>query len=308
MDKYERIKNIIYKTCEECGGELAVSFLDLQTDYLIAKDDHRSQPTASVYKIYTLAALFEMIEQGEARLEERYPLMDCNKSIGSGVLYEMTSGIALSLYDYAYLMMVISDNTAADTLFKFVGTKRVNSLLQKYELFDTRYEMTCYDMLCKYWGYEAKPGIHNAEYFGAEHPTLWNTDYFAGRSEENNLTSTADTTKFFSKLYKGEMVSQEASRQMIDIMKLLQTNSRIPKYLTSEPSNGVSVAHKTGTMDRVANDCGVVYTPKGDYVLSLLYNGNVGDRKAYDENIGGAVGDAMLANLSKEIFEIWMNV
>lgn len=225
MEKYEKIRKIICNACEENEGNLAVSFYDLQKDISIAQNEHISQPTASVYKIYTLAALFDMVKRGEAKLSDSYRLLDENKSIGSGVLYEMTTGIELTLYDYAYLMMVVSDNTAADTLFHLVGTDRVNrNILKKYGLNDTRYEMSCSEMLCNYWGYEALPKMHNQEYFGADHPTLWNTEYFACRSSRNNLTSAYDTTRFFVELYHGRIVSEEASKQMIDIMKLLQTN------------------------------------------------------------------------------------
>ena len=80
-------------------------------------------------------------------------------------------------------------------------------------------------------------------------------------------------------------------------MKQCQTNSRIPKYLP----DGCNAAHKTGTMTRVANDAGIVYTPAGDFILSLFYNGNVASEEEYNANATGRLGDELLANLARDI-------
>ena len=81
-------------------------------------------------------------------------------------------------------------------------------------------------------------------------------------------------------------------------MKSCQTNSRIPRYLPI----GVDVAHKTGTLDKLNADIGIVYTPAGDYILCLFYNGNLASEEDYAAN----AGDDYLADLSKEIFEAYM--
>ena len=81
-------------------------------------------------------------------------------------------------------------------------------------------------------------------------------------------------------------------------MKRCHTNSRIPRHLPK----GTEVAHKTGTMDKVANDVGVVYTDKGDYLLCMFYNGNTATREEYDANIKGRLSDNLLADISRDIY------
>lgn len=98
------------------------------------------------------------------------------------------------------------------------------------------------------------------------------------------------------------LFSNWVSSQMLNLMKKCQTNSRIPKKLPS----GTAVAHKTGTFDRLVNDSGIVYTDKGSYIISMMYNGNLADAdEYYNINKGGAFGDEMLANLSKEVYDIF---
>ena len=59
-------------------------------------------------------------------------------------------------------------------------------------------------------------------------------------------------------------------------------------------------------MDKVANDCGIVYTAKGDYILCLFYNGNTASQEEYDANKKGRFSDGLLAEISKEIYAAYM--
>lgn len=79
-------------------------------------------------------------------------------------------------------------------------------------------------------------------------------------------TSAKDTANFFEKLYKGEIIDQEYSRKMVDILARQTINDRIPKYLPE----GTKVAHKTGDTGFFENDGGVVFSPKGDFIIVVL--------------------------------------
>lgn len=67
-------------------------------------------------------------------------------------------------------------------------------------------------------------------------------------------------------------------------------------------------AHKlSGTFDRLVCDSGIVYTKKGAYILSLLYNGNLASPDEYLRNQGGSYGEAVLAEISKEVFDLFLD-
>jgi hypothetical protein len=59
-------------------------------------------------------------------------------------------------------------------------------------------------------------------------------------------------------------------------------------------------------MDKVANDCGIAYTEKGDYILCLFYNGNVASQEEYDANYRGRMSDGLLAKISREVYDAYM--
>lgn len=79
-------------------------------------------------------------------------------------------------------------------------------------------------------------------------------------------TTAKDIALYYEKLYKGELANKESTQQMLDILKKQQINDRLPKLL---PKDTV-VAHKTGELGGNKHDAGIIYTPKGDYILVVL--------------------------------------
>lgn len=72
--------------------------------------------------------------------------------------------------------------------------------------------------------------------------------------------------QFFEKLYKGEIIDPENSAKMLDLLSRQQINDRIPKNLPA----GTKVAHKTADIDFFEHDAGIVYTPRGDFIVVVL--------------------------------------
>ena len=69
-------------------------------------------------------------------------------------------------------------------------------------------------------------------------------------------------------MYRGELVSESASAQMLDILKSQKLNGKIPFYLHE---HGIPIAHKTGEDDGITHDVGIIYTRK-PFVLCMLSN------------------------------------
>jgi len=83
----------------------------------------------------------------------------------------------------------------------------------------------------------------------------------------NNKTSAYDLMVMFEKIAREEMVSKEASAEMTRILLDQKFNEIIPALLPKD----VKVAHKTGSVNGVRHDSGIVILPDGrKYVLVLL--------------------------------------
>lgn len=71
------------------------------------------------------------------------------------------------------------------------------------------------------------------------------------------------TAQILERIYRGQAVSKQASNKMRKLLLGQTKNDRIPKYL---PQN-TKVAHKTGELDTLRHDAGIVYGKKSDYIF-----------------------------------------
>lgn len=102
-------------------------------------------------------------------------------------------------------------------------------------------------------------------------------------------TSTpSDIALFFEKLYKGELANKENTDRMLDLLKMQQLNDKLPKYL---PQDTVA-AHKTGEIGWFSHDAGIVYSPKGDYIIVVLSDSSSPPR-----------AEDRIAEVSKAVYE-----
>ncbi|MBR0051446.1 MAG: serine hydrolase [Firmicutes bacterium] len=295
--KITNIKQIIEAHACRGTGSLGVYFKDLQTGE--TAEYHAEEPlqSASVFKVFVLAELFRQIKDGKHTLQDRYPLKTEDKSEGSGVLLLLDDGMELTIKDYATLMMIISDNTAADFLFKLVGRDNIlEHVIRPLGLTATKCDLTCSDLVAMC--FEMDPGETILERFARGGLNFRNTPPFTCGMEMNDECSVKDVSKVLELLYHGEWMGRELDDEALAILKSCQTNARIPKYLPK----GTVVAHKTGSMDRVANDAGIVYTPQGDYILSMFYNGNTASAEEYESNDHAYFSEELLAHLSEAIY------
>lgn len=144
-------------------------------------------------------------------------------------------------------MITISDNNAANRLIEMLGGG------------DFRKGAEVVNEFCRENGYnETSVGRRFLE----ENPS------------GDNYTSAADCRKILNDIYQGTCVGEEASGKMLDILKQQTNTVKIPSGLPS----GTVTANKTGEMPEgyglgcIENDMAVVYSQKGDYILTILSN------------------------------------
>lgn len=291
----EAIRQIAENYDAKTTGDLGLLFTDLKTGETVTVNPDKELPAASTFKVFLLAEFLRQCEEGKYNLMDRHELKAEFVSPGSGVLCDLLPGMNLTLMDYARLMMMLSDNTATDYLYSLTGRDNIQkNVIDAFGLSKTKCDYPCKLLI--------------ETYFDPAHKVLegernWrNTDDYRCLTPTNDSTSPNDMAKVLKMAYDKALFSPWVSEQMIDIMKRCHTNSRIPKELPRD----VEVAHKTGTMDKVANDCGIIYTEKGDYILCLFYNGNTASQEEYDANKKGRFSDGLLAEISKEIYAAYM--
>lgn len=295
-----KVTQIMDYYAQKITGKLGLGFKNFKTqeEYYINGDERF--PAASTFKIPVLIELFNQVHSGKISLTDMIVMQEDDISPGSGVLSALMPGLSMSVRDYAVLMMIVSDNTGTDIIYNLVGRENIAAMIKNMGLKNTRCDMNCKELLFSFKGVPA--GSSREQYKKMEEEKSFVTNYalLSDMTDiPNDVSSPADMVKMLSLIYNHELFSPEYCMEMLEIMGLCQTNSRIPFYLPKEGPHAAKVSHKTGTLEVVANDCGIIFTPTQTYALTMYYNGYTASER---EKEMPQYKDFLLADISKEIF------
>lgn len=191
-------------------------------------------PSASVIKLFIMAAAFNQAALEQLNLDDKLVIGDLDKVGGTGSLSGRPSGTSLTIRHLIELMITESDNTAANLLIDKLGFDCINNTIQ---------ELGCKD-------------------------TVLQRKMMDKSSGKENYTSVQDLILLLQSIYKGTCVSSTADQEMISILKKQKQRNLIPRGL---PSGCVS-ANKAGNLPGIVNDAAIVCTAQGDYILCILSN------------------------------------
>ena len=200
--------------------------------------------TASTIKAYILAALYLQASRGKASLEEKITYKPEHFVDGSGMLRALGVGASLKVKDAATMMIICSDNIATNMIIDYLGLDTINACIRE---------------------------------LGFAHTVLHNPLHF-DRYRRLGTTTPRDYAALFARIAKGELVSREASAEMLAILRQQHYNTMLthdfPRYYLDCEETGapelIWVASKSGSMNACRNDGGIVHTPYGEYVIVLM--------------------------------------
>jgi beta-lactamase class A len=209
--------------------------------------------TASTIKLPIMAAVYGAFQRGEARPDELLLLREGDKVSGSGVLREMSGGLRLPLRDLVHLMIVVSDNTATNLILDRITADSVNALMDRLELHGTR-------------SLRKVRGDGNQ----LKSPSGWSQAGLRADTKKYGLgvSTSREMVVLLEKLHRGELVSPKASREMLAILGRQQFKDGIGRRLGQ-----FKVASKSGSLDALRSDVGIVSTPKGDVAMAITVDG-----------------------------------
>lgn len=236
------------------GGVAGISVRDLATGEGVSIRGGEPFPTASLIKVSVLVALLEEVRSGRARLDERVPLRPEERVGGSGVLKHMGAGFTLSLEDAAWLMIVLSDNTATNLLLDRIGIETAWRKMDALGLHGTRVYRKAFSSNA------TSPLPDSAARYGL------------------GVTTPDETTALFALLHRGRAVSPAMDSLAIAMLRANQDASKLVRWLPGS----IPVAHKSGDIERARSDCGILYTPAAPIALCVMTRENQDTRFAVD--------------------------
>lgn len=232
---WQKLAATINEVDGKLDGVLAVAILDLSTGqkYLLHADE--VMPTASSIKIAILAELFRQAQQGKVKLTDLYTLQPSDMVGGSGITSVLTPGMTrLTLGDVAALMISVSDNSAANVIIDRIGMDNVNALLDSWGLTHTRLRRKMMDLK-------------------------------AAAEGKENVATPREMALLLENLYRGKVLNTQMTDGFFSLLSV-HKESYIPRNLPED----VRVANKSGELEGVRNDSGIVFAGKRPYVISVM--------------------------------------
>jgi len=239
--------------------------LDTGKDYALRADEQTR--TASTIKLAIMAETFHQVTQGKVKWGDEIVLTKEKKQGGSGILFEFSDNTKLDLKSALHLMIVVSDNTATNLVLDEVGADNVNDFMDSLGLTDIK-------SMRKIGG-----GGESKAYADPR-----NKLFGLGRSSPRQIV------KLLEMMDNGQLVSKDASAEMISILKRQQFKDGIGRGVPDT----IPVASKSGALDRLRADTGIIYTRRGRIAMAITLD----DLRvvAYDQENPGL---AMLWKLSQ---------
>lgn len=230
----ENLEPVLEKLLSEYDGDWSVYVKDLNTDKSILMND-RAYYSASLIKAFVMEKTYkdmETVKEHEAAL-----LNTSNQDT-----------VRVKVEDLLWNMITVSDNESYNELVRLQagsrdfreGAELVNEYLEANGYGDTSVQHTL-------------------------HPSSSESAGLGGR----NMTSVKDCGRLLERIYKGECVSEEASKAMLNLLLNQQVTWKIPEGLPT----GIVSGNKTGETDENQHDIAIVYGEKTTYILCVMSEG-----------------------------------
>ena len=240
---------------------------------------------ASVFKVIVATAYVRAVVAG--RLDEaEQAVVSARYRIGgigtAGCRYD----VRMSWRDLAEFMMTMSDNAATDVLYHRLGTEAIQQVLSDLNLKRTRMNGCCEDL---FKSVAIDLGVPYEELESAwEAATPEQIRALTVRDPERTISSTPrEITRLLNAIWTDQAAPAAACKNLREIM----SRQIWPHRLGSGFPDEVSIAAKTGTLDGIRNEAGVLTYPDGRRYAVAVFT-RTGDFANRAPRLDAAIGES----------------
>jgi N-acyl-D-amino-acid deacylase len=256
-------------------GKVALAATNLTGGQSYGLDADKRVKTASVIKVAVMVEAFLQVKEGKLRLDDPVALGAQDRVRGSGILQDLQPGLRLTLEDAVTLMIVESDNTAANLVLDKVGVGNVTARMAALGLPNTKIFRKVFTQL-------NRPLTAEEKEFGL------------------GVTTPNEMLRLLVMIEKRapELGGADTCERMLAILKKQRDTDKIPRYLAGLPK--VSFALKSGALDELRNDAGIIYAPSATIALAIFAYDSADRRWTADNE-----ATLTIARVAKAVHEAW---
>lgn len=226
----------IKKYLESRIGEYAFFFEDLKSGYVYGYNENVSMTAAGCMKLPIAISLIKAVEDKKVDFMDRIKIERSDKVYGTGIIHEFNDR-DYTVFELLVIMLIQSDNTAANKIIDIVGMEKINEDILSMGLKNTKLNRKTADERMK-------------------------------NSDIENTTSAYDLSRMWKHLYDGTFLSEEHGQMLIDILRRQQIKNKLALYIPDDLK--VEISSKTGDKKGVENDTALIQLPKGTFAFTVL--------------------------------------
>lgn len=234
------------RAAERGGMVVGVSVLHLESGRAASHRGAETFQMASVFKLPVAIAALDAVEKGTLRLEDDVEVLEADR-LEVGPLYdEWKPGTRVTVARMVDVMLVASDNTAADLLIRLVGgPAAVERTLAGKGVSGVRISLD-------------EKGMGAA----------MKRDLAAFEKGAENGASPDAIAALLSRVFRGDLLSRASTDRILDAMRRCATGGR---RLRAGFPKGTEVRSKTGTSRTSTNDVGIATLPDGSHLVVAVF-------------------------------------
>lgn len=231
--------------CKEIAGRLSgtvgIAVKALKSGDAFYVNEHETFPSASTIKIYILLELFNQVKSGQRSLAETIDVPMSGRvgalwdQTSSGILKDLESVSRISLKDAATLMIIVSDNVATNLIVDLLSIEEIQEMIQSLGLRNTKFQRKMMDFE------SAAKGLQN-------------------------ITTPHDLMRTMELIATAQVLDSSSCTAILGIMSRAQDVLGLRRLIPPT----IRVEHKTGELDNVCNDVGIVRLPNEPFVMAVM--------------------------------------
>ena len=250
-----------------------------------------------------------MVDNGELSLRDLVEVDQKDVYLTSSAISDLIDdpGLQISIHNLLEMMLQISDNIATDLLMREAGgSAAVTGRMGAVGVDGIRVDRPTWALIANWLGdpdmaedNQPTPDAYRNLLMAERTDASLAANNAAFNADPRDTSTPAAMSALLQKIWNREILSEESSALLVDIMYRCQTGEA---RLKGSLPPGTEVAHKTGTIGQTTNDVGIIDLPDGaGHVVTVVYIKeseveSVADREPVIAQIARAVHDYFLFN------------
>lgn len=253
-------------------GVVGYSVIDIDNGVRMNRRGDETFPTASLIKVPILVTVYDLVAKKQLSLDDPLTVLKIDQVPGSGIIQFLHNGTVLTVQDAAWLMTIISDNTATNLLLDRIIIRRVWNKMDSLGLRNTK--------------------VHSKSF-------LRNSSVAMDSSVKYGLgvTTPNEMARLFELLARGKAVNPASDSAMLNILEHNTDGEMLQRF-----AGGARAAHKTGATDQVRAECSL-FTLRNRIVACVLTKENKDIRWVIDQE-----AQVAMARMGEAIVKAWGGV